>query len=231
MPTALKSDPQTRRFSLGLSHAVFIFVLGLRLVALLRLTHSPLLIPSRGDMHFYDDWAKQILHGQVTEHFGFYGLPGYAYLLAGIYRLVGENPFVPGFVQALIDAGTGMLIYRIAIEIVARRASPPVESSSNASSRHTRMLGLFAALTWAFFIPAQTYSVVLMPTAWFVFAFWFVVWRLVRTDQALRVAECFFLSLLVGLTATAVATILAVVPLIFTAIILRSRRNIRVVVG
>src|SRR5256714_1413089 len=131
MPTALKSDPQTRRFSLGLSHAVFIFVLGLRLVALLRLTHSPLLIPSRGDMHFYDDWAKQILHGQVTEHL----------------------------------------------------------------------------------------------------AFWFVVWRLVRTDQALRVAECFFLSLLVGLTATAVATILAVVPLIFTAIILRSRRNIRVVVG
>src|ERR1700758_4964594 len=112
MPTALKTEPLRRRFSLGLGHGIFLLVFGLRLIGLIRLTHSALLIPSRGDMHFYDDWAKQILHGQVTQHLAFYGLAGYAYLLAFLYRTFGENPFVPGLLQAALDAGTGVLIYR-----------------------------------------------------------------------------------------------------------------------
>ncbi|PYK82056.1 MAG: hypothetical protein DME41_10885 [Verrucomicrobia bacterium] len=57
-----------------------------------------------------------------------------------------------------------------------------------------------------------------MPTTWFVFVFWFVVWRIVRQTGAPGVAECFLLALLIGLTATAVATVLAVVPLIFAAL-------------
>src|SRR5207249_9430430 len=74
------------------------------------------------------------------------------------------------------------------------------------------------ALGCAFFVPAQAYSAVLMPTTWFVFVFWFVVWRIVRQTGAPGVAECFLLALLIGLTATAVATVLAVVPLIFAAL-------------
>jgi hypothetical protein len=76
------------------------------------------------------------------------------------------------------------------------------------------MVGLLAALGWAFFIPAQAYSVVLMPTTWFVFVFWFIVWRVVRSNTAPGRLECFLLALLIGLTATGVATILAIVPLI-----------------
>jgi tetratricopeptide (TPR) repeat protein len=227
MPTALKSDPQARRFSLGPAHGIFVFVLAIRLVALLRLTHSALLIPSRGDMHFYNDWAKQILHGQLTEHGAFYGLPGYAYLLAGLYRLLGENPFVPGFIQAAIDAGAAVLIYRIIIDILARLGSTFDQSGAGLTKLNPRVIGLFAALAWTFFVPAEAYSVVLMPTAWFVFGFWFVVWRLVRTDKALRAAECFWLALLISLTATAVATVLAVLPLLVAAIFLRSQTNIR----
>src|SRR6516164_9671508 len=100
MPIALKTDPPNRRFSLGLAHLIFLVVFALRLWSLIRLTHSSLLVPSRGDMHFYNDWAKQILHGQFVQRLAFYGLPGYAYLLAFLYRLVGENPFVPGMLQA-----------------------------------------------------------------------------------------------------------------------------------
>ena len=57
-------------------------------------------------MHFYDDWARQILHGRLMDHFAFYGLPLYAYLLAFLYKLFGYSPFVPGFLQACLDAGT-----------------------------------------------------------------------------------------------------------------------------
>jgi hypothetical protein len=66
-----------------------------------------------------------------------------------------------------------------------------------------------------------------MPTAWFVFVFWLVVWRIVRTESAPRVAECFFLALLIGVTATAVATVLAVVPLVFAAVFLKLKRESR----
>ncbi len=60
-----------------------------------------------------------------------------------------------------------------------------------------------------------------MPTTWFVFVFWFVVWRLVRTNAAPAALECFFLAVLVGIVATAVATVLAVIPLMLAAIVFK----------
>jgi len=221
MPIPVKSDPPAGRFSLGYSHLAFLGVFLLRLWALLRFTHSPLLLPSRGDMHFYNDWAKEILHGQFTQHLAFYGLPSYAYLLAFLYRLFGENPFVPGLLQAGIDAGVAVLIYQICLRIFNS-----VNSKSFTRNVSPGLIGLFAALGWAFFVPAQAYSVVLMPTTWFVFVFWFVVWRVARRNTAPCTLECFLLGLLIGLTATGVATILAVVPLICGALFLEriSRR-------
>src|SRR6266403_609941 len=210
MPKPVKSDPPAGRLSLGLGHLIFLGVFLLRLGAVLRLTHSSLLLPSRGDMHFYNDWAKDILHGQFSQHLAFYGLPGYAYLLAFLYKFFGENPFVPGFLQAGIEAGVAVLIYQICLRVLDLVASTLFVN--------TRLVGLFAALGWAFFVPAQAYSAVLMPTTWFVFVFWFVVWRIVRRTGAPSVTECFLLALLIGLTATAVATVLAVVPLIFAAL-------------
>src|SRR2546423_3645164 len=105
MPNPVKYDPPAGRFSLGLGHLIFLGVFVLRLSVLLRLTHSALLLPTRGDMHFYNDWAQEIVRGQFTQPLAFYGLPGYAYLLALFYRIFGDNPFVPGLLQAGLDAG------------------------------------------------------------------------------------------------------------------------------
>jgi tetratricopeptide (TPR) repeat protein len=226
MPIALKTDRGTRRFSLGAGHFLFLLVLVLRLWSLDRLTHSPLLMPSRGDMHFYNDWAIQILHGQFTQPLAFYGLPGYAYFLAGVYKIFGENPFVPGLLQAVLDAATAVLTFSICSEIVSRRGS--TSSSPTASPNlNPRIIGVMAALGWAFFVPAQAYAIVLMPTAWFIFVFWLVVWRIVRTESAPRIAECFSLALVIGITATAVATVLAVAPLVFATVFLKLKRECR----
>src|SRR3989442_10880382 len=217
MPIPFKSDPSAGRFSLGISHLIFAGAFALRLGALVRLTHSPLLLPSRGDMLFYNDWAKEILRGQFTQPLAFYGLPGYAYLLAALYEIFGPNPFVPGLFQAGADAGVGVLIYLICLRVFA--------SVGPTFAAGARLIGLIAALGWAFFVPAQAYSVVLMPTALFILVFWFVVWRIVRSDAALSATECLVLSLLIGFTATAVATILAVVPLIFAALLFRLKNE------
>ena len=60
-------------------------------------------------MHFYDEWAKQILQGHWTDHQAFYGLPLYQFLVALLYRLWLWAVY-PGFFQACLDAGTAVLM-------------------------------------------------------------------------------------------------------------------------
>src|SRR5947209_5292261 len=230
MPMSLKTSRQAGRFSVRLAYLIFLFALVVRLWALLRLTHSALLIPSRGDMHFYNDWARQILHGRLSQPLAFYGLPGYAYLLAGLYKIFGENPFVPGLIQAGLDAGTAVLIFSICRAIVPNSESPPAPAKRWLHLSGLT-LGLCAALGWTFFVPAQAYSVVLMPTSWFVFVFWLVVWRLIRTNASPRIGECFLLALLIGVMGTAVATILALVPLMCAVMIFKEIGSPRAAIG
>ncbi len=210
------------RRSLPPAAYLFAGVFLVRLFVLARFTASPLLLPLHGDMYFYNDWAQRILRGEWTDHLAFYGLPGYAYLLAILYKLFGYSPFVPGFLQALLEGGTAVLIYKITLRLFS------VDRSPNRASRdgHTRRFlsaksgefpALGAALGWTFFVPAQTYSVILMPTAWLIFAFWFVVWRIIRKHEAPSLKECLFLGLLMGGTATAIATILFLIPLVMAA--------------
>jgi Flp pilus assembly protein TadD len=197
-------------FRLQPVHYVFAGVLLIRVVVLARLTVSPFLLPTRGDMHFYDDWAQRILSGQFTDHLAFYGLPGYAYLLAALYKLVGYGPFIPALLQALLDAGTAMLIYKISVAIF-----PGI------GLRRAQVAGLVAAVGWAFFVPAQTYAAILMPTAWLVFIFWLILWRIISQKNAPGKYEALILGILVGLTATAIATILFLIPLLISAILLK----------
>lgn len=214
-----------RAGSLGPAQYIFVSVLALRLFALARLTASPFLLPRGGDMYFYNDWALRILRGQMTDHLAFYGLPLYPYLLASLYKFFGYSPFVPGFLQALLEAGTATVIYKIATEIFACTRDDDSEAAVPSSLRPTlnatRAIGIFAAAGWAFFQPAEAFSIILMPTAWLVFVFWFLVWRVVRTTSPIDKICATLFGLLVGVTAMGVATILFILPLLVTAIVLR----------
>jgi Flp pilus assembly protein TadD len=199
-----------RPFHLQLAHYVFALVLLIRVVVLARLTVSPYLLPTRGDMHFYDEWAQRILSGQLSDRMAFYGLPGYAYLLAALYKLAGYGPFVPALLQALLDAGTAVLIYKVSVGIF-----------QGAGMRRAQITGLVGAAGWAFFVPAQTYAAILMPTAWFIFIFWLILWLIISRKNAPKGWEALLLGLLVGLTATAIATILFLIPFLVSAIVLK----------
>jgi hypothetical protein len=82
-------------------------------------------------------------------------------------------------------------------------------------------VGLLAALGWAFYLPAQAYSVILMPTAWLVFIFWWIVWQVVR--RSILPSWLWFLGvgILIGVTAMGVATILFLLPLLLAAVLWR----------
>lgn len=196
--------PPAKRY---LSPAFFIFAIALavRLIALGQMSGSLLLVPAHGDMRFYDEWAQRIFSGPLSEPTAYYGLPGYAWFLGLIYAAIGHTPFVPLLLQAFADAGTALLIYLLARETIKN------------SSRAT-IIGALAALGWTMFVPAAGYTVILMPTALAAFAYWLVVWIVVKGRAPLSHRASFVLGLVIGLTATAVATILFLLPIILLTI-------------
>jgi hypothetical protein len=209
-----------RGFSLGVY--VFLGVFVLRLFVLVRLTESQFLLPNSGDMFFYNDWALRILRGNWTEHTAFYGLPLYAYLLAGIYKICGYSPFVPGLLQAGCEGGTAVLLYKLGVLAFPGDSNQPVKKRQRgANLHHGQLIGLAAAMGWAFFQPAQGYSVILMPTAWLVLVFWFVVWQIVKRGPVPPLWQLLLLGGLIGFTAMGIATILFLVPLLLAALFLR----------
>ena len=218
----MKPLTRLRQFSPSLPYYLFAAVFILRLFCLERLSRSPLFLPARGDMHFYNDWALRILRGEFDLHTAFYGLPLYPYFLALVYRFFGYSPFIPGLLQALIDSGTAVLIYVITQRLVSDAGQPlsPAMPSS-AQPVLAKVFATTAAIGWAFFVPAQAYSIVLMPTAWFVFVFWFVVWRVSSNARAPGWKECLALGLLIGITAMAIASVLFLIPLVGAAILLK----------
>jgi tetratricopeptide (TPR) repeat protein len=164
-------------------------------------------------MQFYDDWARQILHGHWTDHQAFYGLPLYPFLLALLYSMFGYGPFIPGLLQAALDAGTAVLIYKLTSRLMA--------AGSGVSGAAAKITGILGAACWAFFVPAEAYSVILMPTAAATLVFWLLVWQIVRTDGAPSTLRCFASGLLLGVSAMGVATVLFLVPLFLAAIFFR----------
>ena len=191
---------------------VFFVALALRLFVLCRAANTPEFLPDQGDMKFYSDWAKRIAAGTLTDHKAFYGLPGYAYWLALIYKVVGFQPYIATLLQVILEAFTSTLIFRLGSSAFGRR-------DENQPSAPALVVGVAAALGWVFFVPAQAYSTILMPTCYLVAAFWFVVWWILRRRNG-RPATCafFLLGLLMGVVAMMVANILFLVPLVLAAI-------------
>ena len=189
---------------------VFAVSLAARLLVLARFHGSPHFGVQSGDMGFYEGWALRILQGQWTDHHAFYGLPGYAFLLAAVYWAVGVHPVVVFFLQSVLDAATAAIIFTITRKILSferkNRSFPQPPSLDSAVS-------WLAALGWIFFTPAQTFTMILMPTIWMICVFWFVVWVLLRLREASILQPWAILGVCLGLVATLVATILFLLPL------------------
>jgi hypothetical protein len=229
---AVRIFSRIRAFSVSGVHYIFALVVLVRLVALARLSASAFLLPSRGDMHFYNDWAQRIVNGQWTDHLAFYGLPLYPYFLALIYECFGYGPYIPALLQTFADAGTAAIIYCLVIRVFPSDllTVPALSTRSGFSylaKNQREFAGAIAAVGWALFVPAQVYSIILMPTSWFVFVFWFVVWRIVQARHGPGARECLLLGGLIGFTAMAVATILFLVPVVFAALVLKDNTAIK----
>ena len=187
---------------------IFLFAFGLRILILSRFAADSPPLPPSDDMKFYADWAVRISQGEWSQGTAFYGLPGYAFCLAATFSVFGFDQVFVGAIQAFFEALTSVLIFKIASEVfqtAQKRETPP------------QIIGTLAAVGWVLYQPAQTFSTILMPTAWLVLAFWGCVWWTVSRRKTSPWAWL-AIGLFTGLVALMVATILFLVPLFAAAI-------------
>jgi hypothetical protein len=191
-------------------NAAWIFAVALivRLTVFVSFGHSDYLAPSGGDMKLYADWGKALSTGWHGSH-SYYALPGYALMLSGLFRVAGYSPYTVAAVQMLSEAAIAALIFSLTVW-----AFP---------GKRTRIAGALAALGWAFFQPAQAFSLVTMPTTWGVLVLWILFAWSARTESRSPWWPWPAIGLLAGLAATLMATALGI--LVLTAV--AAWRNLR----
>ena len=129
--------------------------------------------------------------------------------MAGLYSVFGFNPFPVGALQCAFDAATTVLIFLLGTRIFSTGAP----GNLNSNNLRANMIGLGAALGWVCFLPAQTFSMILMPTAWLLVAFWGCVWCLVKGRAPSLWRPWLGMGALIGVIAMLVATVLVLLPL------------------
>jgi len=208
--------------------AVFVGAFLFQFLVLNMVANSRHFLPDGDDMKFYNDWALRILGGQFTDGKAFYGLPGYAFALAGIYKASGGydhefSPYLVAQIQAAFHALTATWLFLLGRRIFG--------GTGDREAGRGTTIGLVAAAAWVAFTPAQVFSAILMPTAWVVCAFWGTVYWLVCTHargSASWWRPWLWIGLLAGFVAMMVATILMLLPLVVVAIALTVGRGLPV---
>jgi Tfp pilus assembly protein PilF len=183
-------------------------------------------IPDGDDMKFYSDWGRRIATGELTDHKAFYGLPGYAFCLAAIYKVAGLDRFlvslIVGLVQALMDAGVAALLYKISATTFA---PGPEEKGEPLAEARPHVIGYGAAFLWIVFTPAQAFSMILMPTIWLILAYYLCVWWALKTQKSTWWWPWLGLGTFVGVVAMLIATIFFALFFFVVAIFLSVDRS------
>jgi tetratricopeptide (TPR) repeat protein len=207
----MPSDPAPKFPLLAWTPLLILLGFCVQLGVLIRFSQSPDFLPQHDDMAFYSDWGLRIAKGQWSDGKAFYGLPGYAYVLGAFYAVLGFDPFSVGLLQCVWFGAVAGVIYQLSLR------------SFSAHPRTTaRAIGILAALGWIFCVPAQTFSVVLMPTVWAVLAYWAcITWVVSRPAQTPLVGWA-LLGAAMGLVSLMVATSLMLIPLVVAAILLKT---------
>ena len=100
----------------GLSPVLVIFGLAFaaRAAFLFQSLSSPYFgAPFLDEQYFYE-WAVRISHGQIVSPQAFFRAPLYAYLLGGLFALIGPNFFLPRILQHLLGSAAAVLVFKIA---------------------------------------------------------------------------------------------------------------------
>ena len=203
----MTSDNSAGRFRIG--SWIFFLTVVVRLYVLMRLYEGSYVVDNQGDMRFYHAWGVRIAEGQWTDHRAFYGLPGYAYILGALYKIIGIYPLIICFAQALVEGFVANLICNIANLIFSKAERPWFAQS----------VALTAGLGYVFYLPAQAFSAVLMPTVLLTAAYWAILCWCLTSKLPQRGWSIFGIGFGIGAMATIAASIFFTLPLVIAVLI------------
>jgi tetratricopeptide (TPR) repeat protein len=116
-PTASR---QTTRGRHALAY-IWLLALAVRCLYLWQISHAPFYDLRLGDADAYDAWARRIASGDWIGHGVFYQAPLYPYVLAVLYRSLGDSVTVVRVVQALLGATSCALLATAAASFVGHQ--------------------------------------------------------------------------------------------------------------
>ena len=102
--------------------AVAAAALAVRLFHVWQMTATPFATVLLGDAKSYDQWARRLAAGDWIGTDVFYQAPLYPYFLGAIYATLGADPVAARVVQALVGAGSSVLLAAAAARLFGRRA-------------------------------------------------------------------------------------------------------------
>jgi 4-amino-4-deoxy-L-arabinose transferase-like glycosyltransferase len=142
---------------------VLAVALGMRLIYWLHLGEYPLLYVPLVDEEYYVGYARDLAGGHPAgERAPFLLDPLYAYFLAGLFALFGDNLVVPHLAQIVIDSVTALLLAALGTRWWSRRA------------------GVLAGLAYALYPVAWFYSLTLLKTTLTAHVVTLLLWLLQR---------------------------------------------------
>ena len=97
---------------------VWLIAFAVRGLYLWQISHAPFFDLRLGDAEAYDAWARRIAGGDWLGHDVFYQAPLYPYVLALVYRFVGDSVAIVRIVQAAIGATSCALVAAAGISAV-----------------------------------------------------------------------------------------------------------------
>jgi tetratricopeptide (TPR) repeat protein len=122
MPTNAAAPPPGPRERLRASLWIFALALFVRALHTAELRGSLVFEILMGDPRSYDAWGREIAAGDWLGSEVFYQAPLYPYFLAIVYRAVSDDPLAVRAVQALLGAGSCVLLARAGWQLFSIRA-------------------------------------------------------------------------------------------------------------
>jgi Flp pilus assembly protein TadD len=101
--------------------AIWILAFAIRCLYLWQIAHAPFYDLRLGDADAYDAWARRIAAGDWIGQGVFYQAPLYPYLLALLYRTLGDDVTIVRIVQALLGATSCALLAAAAASFVGEK--------------------------------------------------------------------------------------------------------------
>ncbi|MBN1526913.1 MAG: tetratricopeptide repeat protein [Candidatus Omnitrophica bacterium] len=190
---------------------IFFAAIAVRLLYIHQLKDTYFFAPFKGgyDDYIFDNWAREILKGNWLGDgvLYIYRMPLYGYALALLYFIFGHHYLPVYIVQALVGAGTCLVIYAIGA-VLANRAVGFIA-------------GLFNALYGVFLY----YTGMLVGETLSMFVGTLAILFLALFQKYKKSTPVFFAGLSIGIAALARANMLIVAPFILVWICVLSRKD------